>query len=145
MNKTRSKKLIVALNLHHSFEEAESIALIFFIFWSSKIYVSPIGVVSSLSSPECHLSFSQRCHTSAPCRASFLLNQDELVASASSSGNASSHRLSSRAKIETLNLHHHSRSPSPDRLTPTLHYYKKLSQSWSLSLPLNRVSILPPP
>jgi hypothetical protein len=41
----------------------ESTACIFFIFWSSKIRVSPTGVVIFLSSPRCHLS-SNRCrHT----------------------------------------------------------------------------------
>jgi hypothetical protein len=60
------------------------------------------------------------------CHASLPLNQDELTASALSSGNASSHHLLSRAETEPLNLHHHSRSPSQDRLTPTLHYYKKI-------------------
>jgi hypothetical protein len=39
------------------------------------------------------------------------LNQDELVASASSPGNASSHHLPSQAKTEALNPHHHSRPP----------------------------------
>jgi hypothetical protein len=61
-----------------------------------------------------------------PCHASFPLNQDELVAFASSSSNPSSHRIASRAKTEVLNLHHHSRSPSPNHLTPTLHCYKKI-------------------
>jgi hypothetical protein len=43
----------------------------FFIFWPSKIYVSPTGVVSSLSLPRCRLSSGRRCHAAAPSHASF--------------------------------------------------------------------------
>jgi hypothetical protein len=99
---------------------------IFFIFWPCKIRVSPSGVVSSLSPPRCRLSFSRCCHAAAPCHASFSLSQDELSATASSSGNALSHRLPSRVKTEALNLHHCHRLPSPDRPIPTLHCYKKI-------------------
>jgi hypothetical protein len=60
------------------------------------------------------------------CHTSFPLSQDELAASASSSGNTLSHRLPSRAETKALNLHHHLRSPSPDRSTPTLRCYKKI-------------------
>jgi hypothetical protein len=54
MNKTRShlhmfsKKLnylIIALNLHHLFITAESIMWVFFIFWPSKIRISPTGII----------------------------------------------------------------------------------------------------
>jgi hypothetical protein len=60
MNKTRShlhiflKKLnwlVVTLNLHHPFVVTESTAWICFIFWPSKIHVSPIDIISSLSPP----------------------------------------------------------------------------------------------
>jgi hypothetical protein len=61
-----------------------------------------------------------------PQRHITLLSHGELVASASSFGNALSRRLSSRAKIEALNTHHHCRSSSPYRPIPTLHYYKKI-------------------
>jgi hypothetical protein len=61
-----------------------------------------------------------------PCHTSFSLSQDEFTASTSSSSNASSHRLPSQAKTEVLNPHHRRRSPSTDRLTPTLHCYKMI-------------------
>jgi hypothetical protein len=93
---------------------------IFFIFRSSKIRVSPTGVVSSLFPPWCRLSSGRCHHIAAPCHASVPLNQDELVVSASSFGNASSHRILSRAETEALNPHDQSRSPS------TIHYYKKI-------------------
>jgi hypothetical protein len=100
--------------------------LIFLIFWPSKIHVSPTGVISSLSPPRCCLSSGWRHHTVVPCHTFFPLSQDELDASASSSCNPFSRRISSRAKTEVLNPYHHHRLPSPDRLTPTLHYYKKI-------------------
>jgi hypothetical protein len=56
----------------------------------------------------------------------FPVEQDEFVASASSSNNALSHRLSSQAEIKVLNLHHRRRLLSSDRSTPTLHCYKKI-------------------
>jgi hypothetical protein len=40
-----------------------------------------------------------------------------------------SHRLPSQAETEALNPHRHRRLPSPDRLTPTLHCYKKIISS----------------
>jgi hypothetical protein len=55
-----------------------------------------------------------------------LMESRQTLASASSSGNASSCCLSSQAKTEVLNPHHHHRPPSPDRLTLTLHCYKKV-------------------
>jgi hypothetical protein len=98
----------------------------FFHFRPSKIRVSPTGIVSSLSPRRGCIFFGRCCHTAAPCHTSFPWSQDELVASASSSGNASFHRLSSRVETEALNLHHHHRPASLDRLTFTLHYYKKV-------------------
>jgi hypothetical protein len=73
------------------------------------------------------------------------IEQDELIGFASSFGNALSRHLCSRAKTEALNPHYRCRLPSPDHSTLTLHCYKKSSQLWSLSPPLNQVSILPPP
>jgi hypothetical protein len=68
----------------------------------------------------------QLTSTPTPCHASFPWSQDELTASASSSGNALSHRLPSRAKTKVLNLHHHRRSSSPYRTTLILHLYKNV-------------------
>jgi hypothetical protein len=99
---------------------------IFFIFWPSKIRVIPTDVVSSLFPPRCHLSSDQRRHAVTPCHTSFLLSQDDLAASASSSGNVLSHRLPSRTETEALNPHHCRRLPSSERLTLTLHCYKKI-------------------
>jgi hypothetical protein len=62
---------------------------IFFIFWSSKIHISPIDVVSFLSPPRYRLTSGRRRHADAPCHASFPWSQDELTAFASSSGNVS--------------------------------------------------------
>jgi hypothetical protein len=45
---SKKKKLIVALNLHHSIVATESKARIFFIFWPSKIHVSLTSIVSPL-------------------------------------------------------------------------------------------------
>jgi hypothetical protein len=95
-------------------------------FWPNKIHVNPTGVVSSLFPPRCRLSSGGRRHTVVSCHASFPLSQDELAASASSSGNALSRHLASRVEIEALNLHHCCRTSSPDRPTPTLHFYKKI-------------------
>jgi hypothetical protein len=99
---------------------------IFFIFRPNKIRVSSTGVISSLSPPQCRLSFDRRRHAAALCHASFSLNQDELAASASFSGNTLSCRLLSRAEIEALNSQHCRRLPSPDRPTLTLYCYKKI-------------------
>jgi hypothetical protein len=152
MNKIRShlhifskKKLIFILNLHHPFVATESTAWIFFTFRPSKIRIIPTGVVSFLFPLRCCLYSSWRCHAIAPCHTYFSWTQDVLAASASSSDNASSRRLPSRAKSEAFNPHHRCWSPSPDSLTRTLYCYKKSSQHWSLSPPFNRVSILPPP
>jgi hypothetical protein len=99
---------------------------IFFIFWPSKIRVNPTGVVCSLSPPRCRRFFDRRRYTITPCHASFSLSQDKLTASASSSDNASSHRLPSRVKTEVLNPHHCCRLPTPGRPTLTLYCYKKI-------------------
>jgi hypothetical protein len=109
----------------------------FLYFHPSKIRISPISTVSSLSPPRCHLS-SDRCHhATASCHTFFPLSQDELVTSTSSSGNASSRCLPSRAETEALNLHHCRRLPSPDYPTPTLHYYKKIISTLA-TLPTNQ-------
>jgi hypothetical protein len=79
---------------------------IFFIFQSGKIRVNPTGVIASLSPPRCHPSSGQRRHVAAPCHAAFSWSQDEPIASASSSGNVSSHRLPSRTEFEALNPYH---------------------------------------
>jgi hypothetical protein len=97
-----------------------------FIFQPSKIHVSPTGVVSCLSPPRCHLSSDQRRHATTPYHSSFPLSQDELTASASSSDNALSHCLPSRAKTKTLNPQHHRRLLSLNRPTHTIHCYKKI-------------------
>jgi hypothetical protein len=136
---------------HHCFKSWPSICsswidcVFFFIFWPSKIRLNPTGIVSSLSPPRCRLSSAWYRHAAALCHTFFPWSQDELAASTSSSGIASSNRLLSLAEIEAFNVHHRRWPPFADRLTPTLHCYKRSSQSWSLSLPLNRVSILPPP
>jgi hypothetical protein len=82
--------------------------------------------VSSLSPPRCRLSSGRRHYATALCHPSFPLNQDELAASASSFGIALSPHLPSQAKTEVLNLHHRHRLPFSDRLTPTLHCYRKI-------------------
>jgi hypothetical protein len=79
----------------------------------------------SFSSPVPPLLRSTSSHR-APCHVSFPLNQDKLTTSTSSSDNVLSHCLPSQAETKVLNSHHHRRPPSPDRLTPTLHYYKKI-------------------
>jgi hypothetical protein len=61
----------------------------------------------------------------------------DIAASASFSGNASSCRLTSRAKIKVLNLHHRRGSPSSDRLIHTLHCYKKVI-STLITLPITQ-------
>jgi hypothetical protein len=99
---------------------------IFFIFWPNKIHVNPTDVVSFLSSVWCRLFFDRRCHAVASCPTSFPWSQDELAASASSSGNALSRRLHSRAETTTLNLHHRRHPSSSDCPTPTLYCYKKV-------------------
>jgi hypothetical protein len=114
----------------------------FFIFWPNKIQVSPTNVVSSLFLPDVA---SPPTDVAKSSHASFLWSQNKLVASASSSSNASSRRVPSRAKTKALNSYHRHRPPSSDHSTSNFHCYKKSSQSWPLFPPLNRASILPPP
>jgi hypothetical protein len=95
-------------------------------FSPSMIRVSPTSVVSYLFPLQCRLSSGRRHHAVTPCHTSFSWSQDELVASASSSGNALSSRLPSRAEIKALNLHHHRRPPSRYCPLSTIHYYKKV-------------------
>jgi hypothetical protein len=99
---------------------------IFFIFWPSKIHVSPTGVVSSIFPLRCRLFSGRHHHAITLCYASFILSQDKLVISVSSFDNALFHRLPSQAKIKALNSHHRRRLSSPDCPTPTLHYYIKI-------------------
>jgi hypothetical protein len=97
------------------------------------------------SPPRCYLFSGWRRHTAAPYHTSFPFSQDELVASASSSDNASSRRLPSRAETEALNPHHRHRLPTWTARLLSSTVIKRLSQHWSLYSSLNRVSILPPP
>jgi hypothetical protein len=90
------------------------------------IHVSSTDVVSSHSLHRCHLSSDRHHHAAVICHSSFSLNQNEFADSTSSSGNASSRYLVSRAEIEALNPHHHHRPPSSDRPTSTLYSYKKI-------------------
>jgi hypothetical protein len=115
--------------------------LIFFIFWSSKICISPTRVVYSFFPFRCHLSSDRCSHAVTTCLTSFTLSQDELAAFTSFSGNALFRRFSSRAKNEALNLHHHRMLSSSDRLTPTLHYYKKDHLNLVYSLHHSTVSL----
>jgi hypothetical protein len=133
MNKTIShlhmfKKIKLThrcFKFHRPFGTAELTVWIFFIFWPNKIRISPT-IVSSLSPFLCRLSSVWCRHTATPCHASFTWSQHELAASASSFSNASSRHLSSRAETEALNPYHRPRPSSPDRLTPTLHCYKRV-------------------
>jgi hypothetical protein len=101
--------------------------MVFFSFFGIvRIRVIPTGVVSSLSTPQYCLSSDRCCHAPVSYHASFPLNQNEVTTSVLSSDNASSHRLPSRAETEALNMHHRHRLPSPNRLTHTLHCYKKI-------------------
>jgi hypothetical protein len=68
----------------------------FLYFWPNKICVSLTNVVSSFFPPKCSISSGRRCHTAMLCHAYFPWKQDEFTASASSFGNTSSRRLSSR-------------------------------------------------
>jgi hypothetical protein len=106
-------------------------------FWPRKIHVSPTDVVSSLSPLWCRLSSGRCRHVIALCHTSFLLRQDELAASASSFDNALSCSLPSRAETEVLNPHHCRRLPSPHRLTPTLHCYKRIISTF-VTLPITQ-------
>jgi hypothetical protein len=100
-----------------------SIDRMLFIFWLSKIRVSPTDVISSLSPPRCCLSSGRRCRAILH---SFPWSQDDLAASASSFDNASSCRLPSRAKTAALNPNHRRWPSSLDCKTPTLHWCKKV-------------------
>jgi hypothetical protein len=102
------------------------VAWIFFIFQPNKIRVSPTDLVSSLFPLRCRLSSGRRHYVTALCHASFLLSQDEIAASASSSGNALFRRLPSQTEIEALNSHHRRGLPSLNRQTLTLYCYKKI-------------------
>jgi hypothetical protein len=136
---------------HHCFKSLPSICtswighMDFLHFLPSKIRVNPTSVISSLYSPQCWFFFGRLRHAVVLCHTSFSLSQDELTASALSSDNALSCRLPSWAKTETLNPHHRRMLPSLNRSNPTLHCYKNSSQPWSLSPPLNHISILPLP
>jgi hypothetical protein len=98
-------------------------------FASTQVTSSPPFFLPGGASPSADVT--------TPCHASFPWSQDELTASTSPSGNVSSHRLPSRAKIEALNLHHYRRSPSLDRPTLTLHCYKKVI-STLVTLPITQ-------
>jgi hypothetical protein len=125
MNKTRSHLYMFSKKItHHYFKSSPT--WIFFIFWSSKILINPTRGISSLSPPRCRLTSDWHHHVIMPCHASFPWSYDELAASASYCGNASSCFLPSRAETKELNLHHRCWPPSLDHLTPTLHFYKKV-------------------
>jgi hypothetical protein len=90
-------------------------------FMSAQLALCPPFPLSGVASPPTDVAtHAMSCHTSFP------RSQDELVASALSSDNDSSHRLLSRAEIKTLNLHHRYRPPSLDCPTFTLHCFKKI-------------------
>jgi hypothetical protein len=108
-----------------------------FIFLSSKIHVSPTGIVSSLFPPQCHLSSGQHRHAATSCHVSFPLSQDVLATFASSSGNTLPCCLPSRVKTEALNQHHCRRLSSPNHSTPTLNCYKKII-STLVTLPITQ-------
>jgi hypothetical protein len=98
----------------------------FLYFWPSKIRISPTDVIFSVSPLRCHLYSDRRRHATASYHTLFPRSQNELAVSASSSHNASSNLLPSRAKNKALNPHHHCRPPSPDHMTPTVHCFKKV-------------------
>jgi hypothetical protein len=98
----------------------------FLLFFGLVKFVSARLASSPSSPPQCCLSSDRRRHVTASCHNSVSWSQDEVVASASSSGNASSCRLPSQAKIEALNPHHRRWPPSPDCPTHTLHCYRKI-------------------
>jgi hypothetical protein len=81
-------------------------------------FFGPVRFESSppFSPPRCRLSSCRCRHTIEPIRARclhFIFWQCFVP-------------LHSRAKIKALNSHHRHRPPSLDRLTPTLHCYKKV-------------------
>jgi hypothetical protein len=85
---------------HYCFKSSPSICIswihrVFFIFWLSKIQVSPTDIVSSLFPLQCYLSFGRCSHATAPCHASLSWSQDELTVPSSSFDNISSRRLPS--------------------------------------------------
>ncbi len=132
MNKTRSHLHMFKKITHHWFKYSPFICtswiehVDFLHFLSSKIHVSPTGIISSIFPPQCRLSSGRRRHTAAPCLASFPWSENELTAFASSSGSASSCCLPSQSKTEALNPHYHRWPPSLEHSTPTLHCYKKI-------------------
>jgi hypothetical protein len=93
--------------------------VIFFYFRPSKIRVSPTDIVSSYSLCRCRLSSDRRRHATASSHASFLLSQDELAASASSSSNTLSRRFPSQVDTEAFNPHYHLGLSFSDRPTLT--------------------------
>jgi hypothetical protein len=86
-------------------------------FASAQLPSSPFFLLSDTTSPP--INIATLYYASIPLR------QDELVASTSSSDNASSCHLPSRAKTKVFNSHHRRRPPSSDHPILTLHYYKK--------------------
>jgi hypothetical protein len=96
-------------------------------FGASRIHVGPTDVAFSISPPRCRLYSDRHRHTAVLYHTSFLWSLDELAASASSFSNVLSCHVPSRAETEALNLQHHYRLPSPDRPTPTLNCYKKVT------------------
>jgi hypothetical protein len=110
---------------------------IFFIFQPSKIHISTTGIIFSLFPPRCCISFGRRRHAATSCYASFPLRQDELSTSVLSFDNALSHHLSSQAKNKALNPYHRHMLHSLDRLTTTIHCYKKII-STLVTLPITQ-------
>jgi hypothetical protein len=98
----------------------------FLLFFGLVKFVSARLASSSSSPPQCCLSSDRRRYVTASCHDSVSWSQDEVAASASSFGNASSCRLPSRAKIEALNPHHRRWPPSLNCPTHILHCYRKI-------------------
>jgi hypothetical protein len=114
-------------------------------FWSSKIHVNSISVVSSLFPFRwCHSSV-RRHRTTASCHIFFPLSKMSSLASFYLSAMlcpvVSSLKSKLKHWIHTTAAGH----PSRTARLPPFTTIKKSSQSWSLSPSLNRVSILPPP
>jgi hypothetical protein len=99
---------------------------IFFIFGPIRFASAQLTSSHPFPLPGGTLSSGRRRHTAALCHAFFSLSQDELAASASSSDTALSRCLPSRVEIEALNSDHCHMLPSLNRLTFTLHCYKKI-------------------
>jgi hypothetical protein len=111
---------------------------IFFIFWPSKIRISPTDIVSSLFPPRCRLSSGQRCHAvTLPFHGAKTssLHPFHLLVTLRP---VTSH-LEPKLKhwIRTIAADH---PPQTTRLSPST-AIKSSSQTWSLSPPLNHVSI----